>query len=172
MSEAYFSPTTLGFYPAAWKDDGTYTEATWPKDAVLLTDEQSGPYYRQSPPPGKMIGVADGLPVWVDIPPQVLTPEQEEQKQRNILLSKSQTATNQKSALTNRIGVLKESIEYEMATPEEQDELPLRVSQREAWGRYAVLLGRVTSQAGWYETVAWPEKPAGGMDLSVSAARS
>jgi hypothetical protein len=81
----------------------------------------------------------------------------------------TQLATAQKSALTNRIGTLNDAIELEMATPEEEAELPVRTLQLKAWKTYAVLLGRVTTQAGWALTVEWPVQPTAGMDLTVSA---
>lgn len=81
----------------------------------------------------------------------------------------TQLANAQKSALTNRIGTINDAIELEMATPEEEAELPIRVLQLKAWKTYAVLLGRVTSQVGWPPEVTWPVQPAEGMDLTVSA---
>jgi len=83
----------------------------------------------------------------------------------------NQLAAAQKAALTNRIGVINDAIEFEEATPAELAELPVRQAQLTAWKRYAVLLGRVTTQEGWPPNVIWPEQPADGMDLSVSAAR-
>lgn len=77
-------------------------------------------------------------------------------------------AEAQKVALTTRIGVLNESIAYEMATPEEIAELPVRTQQRVDWGKYAVLLGRVTDQPKWAAEVQWPTKPDESMDLTVS----
>lgn len=77
-------------------------------------------------------------------------------------------AEAQKVALTTRIGVLKEAVEYEMVSSEESAELPARVQQRTDWGKYAVLLGRVTSQAGWPHEVEWPAQPVEGMNLSGS----
>jgi len=104
-------------------------------------------------------------------PPPVAAPTPEE-----ILISQSfklqsltQLANSQKVALTNRISTLNDAIELEMATPEEEIELPKRVLQLKAWKTYAVLLGRVTSQAGWPPDVEWPVQPSEGMDLSVSA---
>ena len=85
------------------------------------------------------------------------------------LAALKQLAEAQKVALTNRIGVINEAVEYEMASPEELAELPQRVQQRTDWGKYAVLLGRVISQAGWPHEVAWPAQPAEGMNLSVSS---
>lgn len=81
----------------------------------------------------------------------------------------TQLAAAQKTALSNRIGVLTDAVELEMATPEEEVELPVRQAQLLEWKRYAILLGRVTAQAGWYATVVWPVQPAEGMDLTVSA---
>lgn len=81
----------------------------------------------------------------------------------------TQLAAAQKSALTNRIGVLNDAIELEEATPSEVAELPVRQAQLIEWKRYAIYLGRVTSQEGWPPDVVWPVQPAEGMDLTVSA---
>ena len=81
----------------------------------------------------------------------------------------NQLAAAQKFALTNRIGTLNDSIELEMATPEEEVELPKRVIQLKAWKTYAVLLGRVMAQVDWPPEVTWPVQPTEGMDLTVSA---
>lgn len=75
----------------------------------------------------------------------------------------------QKSALASRISTLNDAIELEMATSEEEAELTLRANQLKQWKPYAVLLGRVATQSGWPEVVDWPEQPANGMDLTVSA---
>lgn len=96
------------------------------------------------------------------------TPEQILAAQSAKLQGLTQLASAQKIALTNRIGTLNDAIELEMATPEEVAELPIRQAQLLDWKRYAVLLGRVTSQDGWPPEVEWPVQPAGGMDLSVS----
>ncbi|EEJ0027416.1 hypothetical protein Y657_002372 [Salmonella enterica subsp. enterica] len=68
MSKAYFSPSNLTFIPESWKNDGTYTDETWPSDAILLTDEQTEQFWKQNAPSGKILGVDNGLPAWVDIP--------------------------------------------------------------------------------------------------------
>lgn len=80
----------------------------------------------------------------------------------------TQLAAAQKAALVNRVGTLNDAIELEISTPEEEAELPVRMLQLKAWKTYAILLGRVTAQAGWYATVEWPIQPAEGMDLTVS----
>lgn len=74
----YFSESLGGFIPAAWKDDGTYTEETWPADAVLLTDDEVARFWRQPVPAGKKLGSSEGRPVWVDIPQVPLSSEQTE----------------------------------------------------------------------------------------------
>ncbi|KAB0509695.1 tail fiber assembly protein [Pseudomonas moorei] len=81
----------------------------------------------------------------------------------------TQLTVAQKQALANRISTLNDAIDLEMATPEEEAELPIRTAQLKQWKTYAVLLGRVTSQIGWPPEVVWPAQPAAGMDLTVSA---
>lgn len=98
-----------------------------------------------------------------------LTPEQILANQSEKLAYLKRIAELQKTALTARIGVLNEAIDYEIATPEEVAELPLRVAQRKEWGLYAIYLGRVTSQEGWPPDVDWPVQPIAGMDLTTSS---
>jgi len=164
----YFSASIPGFIPAEWKDDGTYTEATWPADAVLLTPEEELMYRTQSSPDGYQLGSSsDGRPAWVLPPP----PTDAEIAAANTvkLQQATQLAAAQKSALASRVGTLLDAVELEMATPEEEAELPVRQVQLLAWKKYAIYLGRVTLQEGWALTVAWPTQPAEGMDLTVSA---
>lgn len=85
------------------------------------------------------------------------------------LQSLTRLANDQKTALTARIGTINDAIELEMQTPEEEAELIVRTAQLKQWKTYAVLLGRVTAQSGWFTTIVWPAQPAGGMDLTVSA---
>lgn len=81
----------------------------------------------------------------------------------------TQLAAAQKTALINRIGTINDAIEFEEATAEEIAELPIRQAQLTEWKRYAIYLGRVTTQEGWYAVVEWPTQPFQGMDLTVSA---
>lgn len=69
MEQVYFSASMPGFILADWKDDGTYTDETWPKDAVQLTDDEVITFWKQTPPEGKQLGCIKGRPAWVDIPP-------------------------------------------------------------------------------------------------------
>lgn len=111
--------------------------------------------------------------------PVKLPPTQEEilASQSAILSALNQECNAQKSALTQRISTIQDAIDAKddpdaeefWATPEEEAELPVRKTQLTKWKQYGILLGRVTSQAGWPPDAVWPTKPAGGMDLSVSS---
>ncbi|HDL8286986.1 TPA: tail assembly chaperone [Yersinia enterocolitica] len=69
----YFSESIGGFIPSQWKDDGTYTDESWPSDAVLLTENEANQYWRKSPPDGKVLGSVNGHPTWVDFRPSLAT---------------------------------------------------------------------------------------------------
>lgn len=77
----YFVPSALGFIPAAWKSDGTYSAERWPADAVLLSDSEREAFWKQSPPPGKVLGVRAGRPAWVGLD-EALTAEQLAERER------------------------------------------------------------------------------------------
>lgn len=102
-----------------------------------------------------------------DGPPPITLSSQSAKLQQS-----TQLAAAQKIALAERVNTLNDAVELEMATPEEAVELPLRQAQLLDWKRYAVYLGRVTTQEGWHEVVEWPAQPAKGMDLTVSAVSS
>jgi hypothetical protein len=68
MSQVYFLPSSLGFIPSAWKEDGTFSEESWPSDAILLTDSESDTFWKQVPPEGQQLGMENGRPAWVEIP--------------------------------------------------------------------------------------------------------
>lgn len=110
-----------------------------------------------------------------EVPPP--TPAEILASQSAKLQSLTATANSQKAALTNRIATLQDAIdnvgidgmEEFAATPEEQLEFPKRKTQLTKWKNYAILLGRVTSQATWPPEVTWPTVPTEGMDLSVSS---
>ena len=106
MSKAYFSPSKLIFIPELWKTDGTYTEENWPSDAVLLNEEQTAEYWKQSPPVGKQLGTVDGLPSWVDITPpthEELVAEAEQQKQQLISAAQQSISLLQTKLLMGRV---------------------------------------------------------------------
>ena len=122
-------------------------------------------------PEGLTVNHGDSYVDGIFGPPLVIPPTPAEvlASQSEKLQRATQLAAAQKVALTERISTLNDAIELEMATPEEEIELPKRVLQLKAWKTYAVLLGRVTSQVGWPPDVVWPVQPTEGMDLTVSA---
>lgn len=82
---AYFIPSVPTFIPESWKSDGTYTKGNWPSDAILLTEEDTAAYWMISPPEGKILGVVNGKPAWVNIPPpsreELITAAENERQQ-------------------------------------------------------------------------------------------
>lgn len=156
----YYSPSLKGFYD-------TNVNITEPGPDFIEISYEDYIYLLNGETSEKMIGLdSNGKPALIDKPAP--TGEELERLQKNKLQTSNQTAASQKSALTNRIGVINDAIEFGEATVEEVAELPVRNTQLTAWKRYAVLLGRVTAQPGWYESVDWPVQPADGMDLSTS----
>ncbi|TGC25270.1 tail fiber assembly protein [Escherichia sp. E1130] len=83
MSMYLFSGKTLAFYPASNKQ--AYIDAgTLPDDVVKVGDDVRD-IYNFAPPEGKVLGVGkDGLPAWVDIPPEDLISAADVEKQNRI----------------------------------------------------------------------------------------
>lgn len=135
---AYFVPSLCSFIPASWKEDGTYSESTWPEDAVEVSNEDAEKYWRTVPPVGKMLGAVDASPVWVDIP----LPSAEE------LVA---TAERQKASLRavadTEIAWRQDALDAGIATEAEAAEL-------QKWRLYRVQLMRVDTS-----DPVWPEKP-------------
>lgn len=136
-----------------------------PADSVKISDER----YDQviaNPLMGKVRGHdSEGLPILLDPP---TPPAETEATKRSELQALNQLAANQKSALSNRIGVINDNIEFGEETEDELAELPLRSAQLVAWKKYAGALGKVTTQVGWFEDTQWPKQPEEGMDLEIS----
>ncbi|MGP2515157.1 tail fiber assembly protein [Yersinia sp. 2545 StPb PI] len=138
MTTAYFSPSLKSFIPTAWKEDGTYTEDSWPVDAVLATDEEVAMFWKQTPPNGEMLGVIDGRPEWVDLPP--LT---HDELVANANAKKSQL----KAVADSEISWRQDSVDGGYAEDNEVAELAI-------WKKYRVLLMRTdTSKA---PDITWP----------------
>lgn len=168
MSEVmiYFFPTTIGLAPGSWKDDGTYPEDKWPKDAVELTQDEKSLFWLQGHPEGKALGVSkSNRPVWVDIPPQ----SNESIIASNIerLRDSNQIAEYQKISLSNRIGTINDAIEFDDATQDEIYELEIRKKQLVEWKRYAILLGRIIGKDGMTLLVDWPVEPDSGIGMPI-----
>lgn len=62
----FFSESIKGFIPDQYKEDGTYSEATWPSDAVQLTEDEVSEFVGTPSPAGKILGSSGGRPAWVD----------------------------------------------------------------------------------------------------------
>lgn len=138
----YFNPTA-SFIPEHWRTDGTYTDETWPSDAILLTPEESDTYWKVSPPEGKQLGTTpDGRPCWVDIPPP--SPEEQVAHADTIKSSLQREAED-------AIKPLERAKSLGIATPQE---LVLLTE----WEKYSVYLMRVDTSTA--PNITWPVKPA------------
>lgn len=78
----YFSSTTLGFYPSQLKE-GYEASGTLPADVVEVSDEVRDEY-NHTPPEGKQLGSANGLPAWVDLTKDQFIYNANQEKQRRI----------------------------------------------------------------------------------------
>lgn len=83
----YYSKNLNGFIPELFKEDGTYTDDTWPSDAVLLTEDEISKYFKVTPPVGKKLGEKKGRPVWEDLPQKEIDYEAEARTLRNNFIS-------------------------------------------------------------------------------------
>lgn len=68
-------------------------------------------------------------------------------------------ANAQITSLQGRVDALNDAVVLDMATPEEETELPGRLPQLKAWKTCRILLGRVNTKATWPATPEWPEMP-------------
>lgn len=143
----YFSPSTLGFIPDQWKNDGTYTDDTWPSDAVLLSEEEADAYWKQTPPAGKALAAIDGRPAWVDIPP----PEPPTEEELAAAAEAKRDELLRVAAI--RIAPLQDAVDLGVATEAEATALT-------AWKRYRVVLNRLPEQPGYPLEITWPAPPA------------
>ncbi|RQM37250.1 tail fiber assembly protein [Erwinia psidii] len=142
MTQAYFSPSLKSFIPAAWKDDGTYDDVTWPSDVVAATDEEVENYWKQTPPEGKRLGCVNERPVWIDEP--TLTPEQQTElaeQQKGVLRAEAQ-ATVSLWQTELQLGII-------------SDEDKARLI---AWMKYIQALNAVDITTA--PDIDWPVKPA------------
>ena len=139
----YFVSSIIGFIPSEWHTDGTYTDNTWPQDAVLLTQEESDTFWRVTPPENKQLGsTPDGRPCWVDIPP----PSQSEQ----VSQSDATKAALQREA-EEAIKPLERARTLGIATQQELNILT-------EWEKYSVYLIRDDTSTA--PDITWPVKPS------------
>lgn len=65
----YYTAEFNSFISEKYKTDGTYTDKSWPDDAVLCTAEEVNIFRGTTPPAGMKLGSVAGRPAWVDVPP-------------------------------------------------------------------------------------------------------
>jgi len=139
MNEYIFSPGKNAFYPLSLQSE--YEAAgTWPDDGVPV-DSDVYIQFTGQPPVGKVRGVVDDMPSWVDVPP----PSHDElvtiaEQQKKTLLD----------AANNKIAPLQDAAELDMATDDEAASLL-------AWKKYRVLVNRVNPDEA--PDIEWPAAP-------------
>ncbi|PBT54276.1 tail fiber assembly protein [Escherichia coli] len=69
MNRYSFSPSRLAFYANELCETYYKPADSWPDDATDIDDSIADKYMILTPPVGKMLGVVDGKPAWVDVPP-------------------------------------------------------------------------------------------------------
>ncbi|AMO80097.1 tail fiber assembly protein [Obesumbacterium proteus] len=140
----YFSAKENAFYPVdaieSYKKSGTL-----PDDIVLVNDDLYITYAAELTPEGKYRGVGnDGLPCWLDMAVQPISPEEA-----------ITMADNEKTRLldvaTAAIAPLQDAVDLDIATDEE-------LAQLKAWKTYRVLLSRIDTASA--PDIEWPPLPA------------
>lgn len=128
---SFFSPSKNIFLNPLWRD--SYVAAgTWPEDAVEVTDAVFAEFGIGQSPEGKMRGVENGRPVWVDAPPP----------------ADSELAVGIRM---QRDALLRDSDWTQAADVPEATAKP--------WREYRNLLRDVPQQPGFPQSVTWPDRP-------------
>ena len=134
-----YSAKDNAIYPVALKQ--IYVDAgTWPDDGAPITDAMADEFSKR-PADKFMVTGEDGLPAWEMEPP--LTKEQliaQAEMQKRILMA----------AAGDKISVLQDAVDLDMATPQEESTL-------KAWKVYRVLLSRVDTSTA--PDIDWPLTP-------------
>lgn len=94
------------------------------------------------------------------LPEPASSPEQSEATELSSLFSKQNQANIQISAIQGRVDTINDAIKLNQALADELAELPNRLAQLDAWKKYRIDLGRVTSGEGWYQNPSYPDMPA------------
>lgn len=84
MTTYSFSPSRLAFYPNVLRETHYEPLGAWPDDSFDIDDDIADEFMTIHIPAGKMLGVVDDMPAWVDIPPptqEELIADAEEKKQ-------------------------------------------------------------------------------------------
>lgn len=140
--KVYFSASTLSFTPGSWRDDGTYTDETWPSDAIEMSQDEIDKYWKVPTPEGKILGASDGgRPTWVDAP---------KPSQAELVAQAEVVRSNMQHEAEASIKPLERARSLGIATP---NELALLTE----WERYSVYLMRVDTSLA--PNIEWPQKP-------------
>lgn len=135
----FFSPSTVSFYPAMMLDD--YRGAgTLPDDLVSVKNDMFTEF-SGTPPEGKVRGVIESKPAWVDTPPLTVG---ELIRQANEIKQTLTTEANQKTQLWQTqlmLGIITD-----------EDKISLT-----EWMRYVQKVQAVDTSTA--PDIIWPEKP-------------
>lgn len=137
MNAYVWSASNVNFYPISIKQN--YINAGVDlSDAVEISDETVNQYLGQLPD-GKMLGVMDNQPSWVDAP---------EPTEGEVIALSEQKRARLRSVADSEIAWRQDAVDADIATEEETAVLA-------AWKKYRVLLMRVDTAAP-----VWPVIPA------------
>ncbi|WP_437614459.1 tail fiber assembly protein [Erwinia sp. V71] len=139
MSNYVFSPSKASFYAISLKSDYEIA-GSWPDDGVEVEDELFSEFIG-NPPTGKIRGVIDGMPAWIDTPE--LTAEEKVYAAELMRASLRATADAE-------IKPLQYAADLDDATEEEAALL-------KKWKQYVVALNRLDLSTA--PDIEWPEKP-------------
>lgn len=132
-----FSPSEAKFYFTGLHDLYEKND-NWPADAVAVTADVRTQF--NTPPEGKVLGAADGMPVWVDVPPP--TAEQ-------LIAQAEQQKTALRQSADAEIAWRQDAVDAGIATAEETAALA-------DWKKYRVLLMRINTAT---PDIEWPSPP-------------
>ena len=132
MNQYKWSAKNLAFFPESWLS--SYELAGWDLSDFIEVSDDVYMSFTDVPPHGKTLGVIDGMPGWVDIPP--LTAEQQKAE------TDAEKAVRRNKA-DAEIEWRQDAVDTGIATEQET------VSLNE-WKKYRVLLMRVdTTKPVW-----------------------
>ncbi|HHL2456704.1 TPA: tail fiber assembly protein [Yersinia enterocolitica] len=135
--KAQFSPLAKTFYAQNMIDDGSYNERL-PTDLIDVTDEELSTYWKQSAPIGKQLGVVDGRPLWVDLPP----------------FTHDELVANANAKKSRLKAVADSEIEWRKDAVDDGSASDKEITALASWRKYRVALMRVdTSKA---PDIEWP----------------
>ncbi len=137
----FYSPRENMFYPSDLKD--IYINAgTFPIDTIEVSDSIYIEFASTEPPSGKMrVAGIDGLPVFIDIPPQT----------KDELIEIANIEKLQRLAIAkNAIELLSDAVDFDEATIDD-------IVKLKEWKKYRLTLTRTTTSTA--PDIAWPSPP-------------